>query len=357
MCIKIHIMNISLQNIGIQIKNARLENCISQLELANKSNVERSQLSKIEQGQVEGVTFATIMKILDSLDLNLIVKQADKIDSHYAVRPFVKWAGGKTQLLPIIEQYMPKQYNNYYEPFVGGGALLFKIQPKSFFINDLNKELINAYKCFCSRNSYSELKRILEQHENNHSEEYFYSVRNVDRDGKINNMSNVERAARTIYINKSCFNGLYRVNSKGIFNVPSGKKKTVNAFDRTCFDNLYKFFNSHDAHIMSTDYAKAVSTASSGDFIYFDPPYDTLNEGTFTTYNAGGFGKDEQKRLAKVFEDLDKRGCKVMLSNHDTPFIRELYKNYKIVVVNAKRMINSNGSKRGNVKEVLVMNY
>ena len=357
MCIKIHIMNKSLQNIGIQIKNTRLQNSISQSQLANKCNVERSQLSKIEQGQVEGVTFATIIKILESLDLNFVVKKNSEIDNFYAIRPFVKWAGGKTQLLPIIEQYIPKQYNKYYEPFVGGGALLFKIQPKSFYINDLNEELINAYKCFCTKKDFETLKQLLVEHEKNHSESYFYSVRNMDRDGSINKMSDVERAARTIYINKACFNGLYRVNSKGIFNVPSGKKKTVNTFDRTSFDNLFKFFNSRDTHITSIDFAKAVASASSGDFIYFDPPYDTLNENTFTTYIADGFGKDEQRRLAETYRDLDARGCKVMLSNHDTPFIRELYKGYKIVNVEAKRMINSNGSKRGNVKEVLIMNY
>lgn len=348
-------MNKTLLDLGIQIRNLREEAKLSQEDLANKCSIDRAQLSKIEQGSIQGVQFATIYKIIQSLGFTIVLEKTEK--QKLAVKPFVKWAGGKTQLLKQITDNMPKKFNNYFEPFVGGGALLFKLQPQKFYINDVNKELITAYKCFTNKKSFEELKRLLEQHEAKHNEEYFMNIRNKDRDADFKKYSYEQVAARLIYLNKSCFNGLYRVNSKGLFNVPSGKKKTVNTYDRAAFENIFNYFEKSEPHIMCTDFAKAVEAAKKDDFVYFDPPYDVLNAQTFTSYNENGFGKDEQARLASVYKDLTKRGVKAMLSNHDTPFIRELYKGFKIINVSGKRMINSVGSKRGGVAEVLIINY
>lgn len=348
-------MNKTLIDIGIQIRNFRTEAKLSQKELAKKSLIDRAQLSKIEQGIIEGVQFVTIYKIFESLGFKMNFEKDSFLK--FAVKPFVKWVGGKTQLLKQILENMPNTFNNYFEPFVGGGALLFKLQPKKFYINDLNFELINAYKCFTNKKSFEQLQKILEKHEKLHSEEYFLKVRNLDRQSNFKKYSYEQIAGRLIYINKSCFNGLYRVNSKGLFNVPSGKKKRVNAFDRNVFKNIFDYFRTTEHHITNIDFAKAVEDAKKGDFVYFDPPYDTLNNQTFTTYNKGGFGKEEQVRLSNVYKDLAKRGVKVMLSNHDTTFIRGLYKGFKIINVSGKRMINSVGTKRGAVPEVLIINY
>ena len=273
------------------------------------------------------------------------------------VKPFVKWAGGKRQILDKLKEHLPEEYNTYYEPFVGGGALLFELEPKNAVINDFNDELINVYKVLCDEVKFNKMIKLLNKHEAKHSEEYYYEIRNKDRNKRtFKRLAAHTRAARTIYLNKACFNGLYRVNSKGEFNVPFGKKDKVNTYEGSNLNLLNYYLSSNNFQILNGDFEKAVETAQKGDFIYFDPPYDS-DTSTFTSYTEIGFGKDEQIRLAKVFKDLSNRGCHVMLSNHNTKLINELYSEFNIHVIEAKRNINSNGQKRGSVEEVIITNY
>ena len=272
-------------------------------------------------------------------------------------KPFVKWAGGKRQVMDELEKYIPEEYNTYYEPFVGGGALLFELSPKNAVINDYNTELINVYECLKDEKKFDAMCRKLNKHEANHSEEYYYEVRNLDRDKKkFSKIADYKRAARTIYLNKACFNGLYRVNSKNEFNVPFGKKLKVNTYDGQNLGVIAGYLNWNNIKLLSTDFEESVKDAKKGDFIYFDPPYDSDTD-TFTSYTEGGFGKEEQVRLAKVFKELSDRGCYVMLSNHNTTLINELYNDFNIHVIEAKRNINANGKKRGKVEEVIVTNF
>ncbi len=274
------------------------------------------------------------------------------------MHPFVKWAGGKTQLLDKIHALMPKTYGRYFEPFIGGGALMFSVAPKDFIINDFNSELIQAYLCFTNEEDFKKLLEMLDFHQEHHSEEHYYEVRNMDRNPDFLSLPIYERAARMIYLNKSCFNGLYRVNSKGYFNVPSGRKKTVNCYENGNLKEIYAFFSSSKPKIFNGDFQDALAEVKAGDFVYFDPPYDTWeNKDSFTSYAKNPFGKEEQKRLAKVYKELSEKGVYVMLSNHNTEFIRELYKGFNVHVVEAKRMINSKASGRGNVEEVIITNY
>lgn len=274
------------------------------------------------------------------------------------MHPFVKWVGGKTQLLSKIKDLMPKEYNRYFEPFVGGGALLFEVKPKEFLINDFNSELVEAYKSLTNKSDFELLKESLKAHENEHSEEHYYQVREMDKLEDFIDLPRHVRATRMIYLNKACFNGLYRVNAKGYFNVPSGKKKKVTCFEESNLNDLYNFFNSSSYEILNGDFEEAVRNAKKGDFVYFDPPYDTWDDkNSFTSYAKNPFGKDEQVRLSNVYKALSNKGVYVMLSNHNTDFIRELYKDFNIHIVEAKRMINSKADGRGNVEEVIITNY
>ena len=272
-------------------------------------------------------------------------------------KPFVKWAGGKRQIIDELKKYIPEEYNTYFEPFVGGGALLFELSPKKAVINDYNIELINVYECIKDENKFSKMCNELNRHETNHSEEYYYEIRNLDKDKKkFNRLSDYKRAARTIYLNKACFNGLYRVNSKNEFNVPFNKKTKVNTYDGQNLGIIHSFLNFNDIKILNCDFEESVKEAKKGDFIYFDPPYDS-DTSTFTSYTEDGFGKEEQVRLAEVFKELSNRGCYVMASNHNTKLVNELYSEFNIYVIQAKRNINANGKKRGKVEEVIITNY
>ena len=272
-------------------------------------------------------------------------------------KPFVKWAGGKRQIIDKLKQYIPDEFNTYYEPFVGGGALLFELSPKNAVINDSNKELMNVYSVLCNEEKFKKMCSVLNSYEANHSEEFFYELRNKDRHKKtFNRLSDYTRAARTIYLNKACFNGLYRVNSKDEFNVPFGKKTKVNTYDGSNLITVSNYLTMNNVKIQCVDFEESVKTAKKGDFVYFDPPYDS-DTATFNSYTEEGFGKDEQRRLATVFKDLDERGVYVMLSNHNTILVKELYKDYHIYVIEAKRNINSNGKKRGKVEEVIITNF
>jgi DNA adenine methylase len=197
----------------------------------------------------------------------------------------------------------------------------------------------------------------LNQYEVSHSEEFYYLIRNKDRDKiKFKKLADYKRAARTIYLNKACFNGLYRVNSKNEFNVPFGKKTKVNTYEGQNLGIIHSYLNFSDVEILSVDFEESVKNAKKGDFIYFDPPYDSETS-TFNSYTENGFGKVEQERLARVYKELSDRGCYVMLSNHNTKLVQELYKDFNIHVIEAKRNINSNGKKRGKVEEVIITNY
>ena len=274
------------------------------------------------------------------------------------ILPIVKWAGGKRQIIDELKKHMPKKYNKYFEPFFGGGALMFSILPKSAYINDANEELSNLYRTIKTNNPYKLMIEELDHHQLNHCEEYYYQLRDIDKDIETySKWPRYKKAARTLYMNKSCFNGLYRVNSKGQFNVPFNGNEKVNAYDLSNLNALHDYFKSNDVHICSKDYEKVVRNAKKGDFVYFDPPYDVLEKNSFTSYTKNPFGKEEQKRLAKVFKRLTKRGVKCMLSNANTEFIRELYKDYNIHIIGARRNINSIGTSRGKVEEVIVTNY
>ncbi|MEG4394870.1 DNA adenine methylase [Microcoleus sp. BROC3] len=277
------------------------------------------------------------------------------------VRPFLKWAGGKRQLLPEIVKYVPKRISKhtYYEPFIGGGALLFELQPPKAVINDTNKELINCYKVI--RDSLDELMEELSKDKYSNSETSYYEMRDLDRSTKkYEILSEVEKAARIIYLNKTCYNGLFRVNSHGQFNVPFGRYKNPNFLDDAVLRAVNKYLNSNNITLLNQDFAEAVKDAKRGDFVYLDPPYDPVSEtASFTGYDVNGFNRDEQERLKEEFDALHKKDCKVMLSNSCTDFILDLYKDYQdtIIKVRATRSINSNALKRGMVDEVLVLNY
>lgn len=271
------------------------------------------------------------------------------------IQPFLKWAGGKRQLLPEIRKYVPKRMGTYYEPFLGGAAVLFDLQPKKAVINDINSELINTYLVI--KNNVEDLIEDLKKHEN--TSDYYYKIRDLDRDkNQFSKLSDVEKASRLIYLNKTCFNGLFRVNSQGQFNVPFGRYKNPNIVNEFVLRAVSHYLNNNEVEILNVDFADAVSNAKKGDFVYLDSPYDPVSDtASFTGYTLGGFNKDEQIRLRDLFVDLDKRGCKVLLSNSATDFIKDLYKDYRIEIVSATRNINSIASKRGKIDEVLVMNY
>ncbi|KKP38393.1 MAG: adenine methylase, DNA adenine methylase protein [Candidatus Peregrinibacteria bacterium GW2011_GWC2_33_13] len=266
--------------------------------------------------------------------------------------PIVKWAGGKRQLIADLKNNLPKKFNRYFEPFIGGGALFFNIQPKNAYISDINPELINLYQVI--KNNAYELIEDLKQHKN--TEEYFYEIRNIDRNSKYKKWSDIQKASRFIYMNRTCFNGLYRVNSKGEFNVPYGKYSNPRILDEVNLLNCSQLFQ--NTEIRHSDFSEILNNVQKGDFVYFDPPYAPLNEtSSFTSYTKEGFGEDMQVKLKELCDELDNMGVHFMLSNSDTKGINKLYKNYEIKKVFASRAINSVASKRGKISEVLVRNY
>jgi len=274
------------------------------------------------------------------------------------VRPFLKWAGGKRRLVPEIRaRYLPKQLGTYYEPFFGGGAVLFGLQPDRAVINDSNAELINC--CQVIRDTPDELIQQLREHRQHcHSKDYYYQIRDWDRSPNYFQRSPVERAARMLFLNRTCYNGLYRVNSRGQFNVPFGKYKHPRILDEDVLRAVSRYLNQAKLHIRQGDFQRAVQQAEPGDFIYFDPPYDPVSAtSSFTAYDSGGFTREDQIRLREEVDRLDRLGCRFLLSNACTPFILDLYKGYYTTRVAMSRAINSNALKRGRIHEVLVLNY
>ncbi len=271
------------------------------------------------------------------------------------VAPVLKWVGGKRQLIETFSPLLPKRIPSYCVPFVGGGALLFHLQPNTAYVNDINKDLIGVYAVI--KQNVDGLIEELKKHKN--EADYFYSVRNWDRDKeKYQSLSDVEKAARILYLNKTCYNGLYRVNNAGEFNSPYGYYRNPNIVNAPVLRAVSAYFNAADIHFSSIDYSEVLSSIKKGTFVYIDPPYDPVSEtASFTGYAKGGFSKNEQIRLRQCCDELNRRGIKFMLSNSATPFIMEQYAGYNITVVQAKRAVNSVGSKRGGVDEVVVRNY
>ena len=276
------------------------------------------------------------------------------------MKPIIKWCGGKQQLLDKIKERLPVNFNKYpyqkyYEPFAGGLAVLMDLNPTNFTINDVNPELINTYMMI--RDNVEDLILCLTYLDIEHEaaadpKAFYYKIRS-DFNWNLG-MQRPPQAARFIYLNKHCFNGLYRVNSKGEFNVPFNGKLSGRSFDPDQLRELSSILK--DARILNTDFEVAVQDASTNDFIFLDPPYAPLTATSFTSYTKEGFGYEDHVRLAKVFKELTNRGCYCMLTNHDTPLIRELYKDFRIEVVDVRRSINRNGSDRTG-KEVIITNY
>ncbi len=271
------------------------------------------------------------------------------------VSPVVKWVGGKRQLLDDITPLLPKQISTYCEPFLGGGAVLFARQPKNAIINDLNDDLMLVYEVI--RDDVESLIMSLQEHEN--TSDHFYQVRDLDRDKESYKLlSKIEKASRIIYLNKTCYNGLFRVNASGEFNSPFGHYKKPNIVNEPVLRAVSKYLSSPNIQLFSEDFATTLQRVPRGGFIYLDPPYDPVSDtASFTGYNKGGFDKAEQIRLKECCDALTQRGVKFLLSNSATEFIRELYAEYAIKTVYAKRAINSDADKRGAVQEVLIRNY
>lgn len=271
------------------------------------------------------------------------------------IQPVLKWAGGKRQLLPKIIKLIPTRgIKTYYEPFLGGGAVLLHLQPKKAIVNDTNAELINVYNII--RDNVEELIKDLFIHKNN--EDYFYEVREMDRTGKLEEMSDVEKASRIIFLNKTCFNGLFRVNSRGEFNTPFGKYKNPNIVNEIVLRAVSNYLNKNNVKFLNVDFEESLKGIRKDSFVYFDPPYYPISDSSsFTGYTLVGFNQDDQIRLKKFCDKLNQKGVKFLLSNSSAPFILDLYKDYNVEIVGANRSINSVGENRGEIDEVLVRNY
>lgn len=276
--------------------------------------------------------------------------------SNLNIAPFVKWAGGKRQLLSQIRERMPEKYNDYYEPFVGGGAVIFDLQPANALINDINASLINAYKriCFETEEFVKAVKKLdAEMWED--GKEYYYSLREHYNEKLMKGEYDVELAALFVFINKHCFNGLYRVNGKGLFNVPYNNSRRA-SIDEDVINGISEYLK--NVKIIQGDFEEACKDAQKGDFVFIDSPYAPLNPTSFESYTKEGFDIESHRRLALLYDELTARGCYCMLTNHNTELINELYgnKGYKIDVVSVKRMINSDAKNRVG-EEVIIYNY
>lgn len=276
--------------------------------------------------------------------------------SNSNIAPFVKWAGGKRQLLSQIKERMPEKYNNYFEPFVGGGAVAFELLPEKALINDINKALINAYKQICDApEAFLKTVNNLDAEMWEDGKKYYYSLREHYNDKLMKAEYDVELAALFVFINKHCFNGLYRVNGKGLFNVPYNNSRRVSV-DEGAIRDISKYLQG--ITIIDGDFEEACKGAKKGDFIFIDSPYAPLNPTSFESYTKEGFDIESHRRLARLYDELTERGCYCMLTNHNTELINGLYgnKGYTIDVVSVKRMINSDASNRVG-EEVIICNY
>ena len=276
--------------------------------------------------------------------------------SNSSVAQFVKWAGGKRQLITQIRERMPEKYNDYYEPFIGGGAVIFDLLPANALINDINKALINTYRTICNEpDAFLKEVNRLDNDMWEDGKKYYYTIREHYNDKLMRSEYDVELAALFVFINKHCFNGLYRVNGKGLFNVPYNNSRRVSV-DEDVIIATSEYLRG--VTIIDGDFEQACKNAKKGDFVFIDSPYAPLNPTSFESYTKEGFDIESHKRLAKLYDELTARGCYCMLTNHNTELINELYgnKDYKIDVVSVKRMINSDASNRVG-EEVIICNY
>jgi len=273
-------------------------------------------------------------------------------------KPFVKWAGGKRQLITSLERHLPKKFNTYFEPFLGGGALLFHLLSQSpnlkCHVSDLNSDLILAY--ITIRDKVEQLVESLERHSGKYftdKQEYYYSVRESAPKNQI------EKVSRLLFLNKTCFNGLYRVNSRGQFNVPLGKYTNPSIVNKENLLAVSKILQSKNIAIKCQDFAAVLDEVKKDDFVYFDPPYQPVSKtANFTSYTKCEFTYDDLKRLAEVCQKLDKKDCNVLLSNSNTKEVRKLFSSkWKVAEISANRAINSNSKKRIGHSELLIKNY
>lgn len=271
------------------------------------------------------------------------------------VKPIIKWVWWKRQLLEQFEEFFPKNFNNYFEPFLGWWAVFFHLQREKSFLSDINEELINLYTIV--KNNPKKLIEFLEKQEI--SKEKFLEIRSWDREKKFKEkFSEIERAGRFIYLNRTCFNGLYRVNSKWEFNVPFWKYKNPDIIQKENILNASRLLNETKAEIKLQSFEKILEKVKKWDFVYLDPPYDVLSESAnFTSYNENWFWKEMQIKLRDFCLELNKKWVFFMLSNHNTDFIREIYKNFRFEIVKAKRNINSKADGRWKIDEIVILNY
>lgn len=269
------------------------------------------------------------------------------------LKPFLKWAGGKRKLLPEIMKYIPQDFSCYYEPFLGGGAVFLALQPEFYVVNDLNREIINAYNAI--KYNASSLISNLELFRN--TEKEYYQVRALDCHPQYSSLDSLAKAARTIYLNKTCFNGLYRVNRANKFNVGYGYRKNVDIVSPDNLKAIAEYLTTADGVITAVDFEDVLKTAIPKSFVYLDPPYDVGEHNSFTAYTDQGFDKADQVRLKLACDRLNQKGVRFLLSNADTLFIRELYKDYKIETVQTRRNIAGNANCRLVVNELLIRNY
>lgn len=274
------------------------------------------------------------------------------------IKPVLKWAGGKRQLIKYIQKEYPQKFNNYFEPFIGGASVFFDLKPtKITYINDFNPEIINVYETI--KNFPNELIHKLEKHNRNHSKEYYYRIRNLDRDEEaFANIDNISKAARTIYLNRTCYNGLFRVNRKGYFNTPMGRYVNPLICDKDNILNISAYFNSSKINFSCGDFSKILLKAKKNDFVYLDPPYYPISvSSSFTDYTKNGFSKEDQLRLFEACKKLDEKKALFMQSNSDCDFIWELYKDFNIEKIPVKRYINSKSNGRKQIFELIIKNY
>ena len=269
--------------------------------------------------------------------------------------PILKWAGGKRQLLPQIIPLIPNGFKDYYEPFVGAGAVLFDLQPIKAIINDANTELMNIYHVI--RTKPKELIALLREYEREHNNDFYYSIRNADRDIKaFAKLSELEKAARTVYLNRTCYNGLYRVNKSGFFNTPIGRNSSIQIVNEKGILEISDYLNTADVALLNCDYRDALKGVRKNDFVFLDPPYYPTNRNSFLRYDSSYFGVEAQEELKAVCDILTKEGIRFIETNSDCPEVRELYSDYTQIEVDVRRCINAKSDGRHG-KEIIICNY
>ena len=269
--------------------------------------------------------------------------------------PILKWAGGKRQLLPHLIPLIPSNYNKYYEPFVGAGAVLLELQPKTAVINDANTELINVYQVI--KEQPIDLINLLKEYEKKHCKEYYYFIRNLDRDIlNFKRLSSLEKAARTIYLNRTCYNGLYRVNKSGFFNTPVGYNTSIQIVNEKGILGIHEYLISADITIMNTNYKEALEGIGKNDFVFLDPPYYPMNRDSFIRYDSSYFDVAAQEELKKVCDELTQKGVRFIETNSNCPEIKTLYAQYNQHIVDVRRCINARTEGRRG-KEIIICNF